>query len=115
VAGGSARARVDARRLKEAILNLALNALAASRPADRVELRCTARGGLTIAIADSGRGMTSAELARVGTPGYTTRPGGTGLGVVLARRIVEQHGGTLTFTSAPGRGTTAQIELPEAT
>ena len=115
VRGGVARADVDARRLKEAILNLALNALSATGAGEQVELRW--RGGpgvtpgVTIEVADTGAGMSADDLARVGTPGFTTRDGGTGLGVVLARRIVEQHGGSLRFTSTPGRGTTATIQL----
>ncbi len=111
-AGAAMFADVDPRRLKEAILNLALNALAAVEAGEHVELRWRGGDGVTIEIADTGRGMSADQLARIGTPGFTTRAGGTGLGVVLARGIVEQHGGTLTFSSAPGRGTIATIRLP---
>jgi two-component system sensor histidine kinase FlrB len=48
----------------------------------------------------------------VGTPFFTTRAGGTGLGVVIARRIARQHGGELAFDSRPGAGTTARLRLP---
>jgi signal transduction histidine kinase len=106
-------AEVDPRRLKEAMLNLTLNALSASGPGQRIELRWHDRvGETTIEIHDTGRGMTADELARIGTPGFTTRSDGTGLGVALARGIIEQHGGTLRFTSTPGRGTIATISLP---
>jgi len=112
--GPVVRADVDARRLKEAILNLALNALDAAGPGQRVDLRWSgsASDDVAIEIADTGRGMTTDELARVGTPGFTTRDGGTGLGVALARGVVEQHGGRLTFASGPGAGTRATIRLP---
>jgi len=110
--GPAILAEVDARRLKEAMLNLALNALEAVEPGEQVELRCRAAGGVTIEISDTGRGMSAEQLARIGTPGVTTRTGGTGLGVALARSVVEQHGGTLTYTSEPGRGTIATIRLP---
>jgi signal transduction histidine kinase len=63
-------------------------------------------------IEDTGAGMTPEVLARVGTAYFTTRPEGTGLGVVLARALVEQHGGALTYDSAPGRGTRATVTLP---
>jgi two-component system sporulation sensor kinase A len=58
--------------------------------------------------------MDAETLERVGTPFFTTRADGTGLGVALARAVVGQHGGALTYDSAPGRGTTVVITLPEA-
>jgi len=113
VSGPPAPVDVDARRLKEAILNLALNALDAVGAGDRIELRWgPSADAIEIVITDTGRGMTADDLARIGTPGFTTRRDGSGLGVVLARGVVEQHGGTLDFTSEPGRGTIATIRLP---
>lgn len=112
-AGPALEARVDPRRLKEAILNLALNALDAVGPGARVELAWRHEAGdIVIDVADSGRGMTAAELALLGTAGFTKRPGGTGLGVVLARGAIVQHGGRLDFSSQPGQGTVATIRLP---
>ncbi|NNJ27836.1 ATP-binding protein [Alienimonas chondri] len=71
-------------------------------------------GGLRIAIRDDGPGMSPAVLARVGEPFFTTKePGrGTGLGVFLARAVIERLGGSLSFDSAPEEGTTAYISLP---
>jgi signal transduction histidine kinase len=63
-------------------------------------------------VRDTGRGMTRDIAARVGTPFFTTRDGGTGLGVVIARTAIAQHHGTLEFASIPGVGTTATIALP---
>ena len=73
-----------------------------------------AAAGLRIDIRDEGPGMPPAVLARVGEPFFTTKePGrGTGLGVFLARAVIERLGGKLTFVSAPGRGTTATVVLP---
>ena len=111
--GAAAPADVDARRLKEALLNLALNAVDASARGGAIDVRwARADGQVAIEIADRGRGMTADELARIGTRGFTTKDGGTGLGVALARGVIEQHGGRLTFTSAPGQGTIAVIRLP---
>lgn len=105
--------RVDPRRLKEAILNLALNALDAVTPGESIVLRWRADGDQrAIEIVDTGRGMTAEQLARLGTTGFSTRGGGSGLGVVLARAVIEQHGGRLGFSSEPGRGTIAEIRLP---
>jgi two-component system sensor histidine kinase HydH len=63
-------------------------------------------------VADEGRGMAPAELARAFEPFFTTKGNGTGLGLALSHAIVEQHGGRLLLESAPGRGTVAVLELP---
>jgi signal transduction histidine kinase len=63
-------------------------------------------------IRDTGRGIAAEDLERIGTPFFTTRPSGTGLGVVLAQGVIQQHGGTLRYSSALGQGTTATITLP---
>jgi two-component system sensor histidine kinase FlrB len=64
-------------------------------------------------VRDTGKGMTAAVLEKLGTPFFTTRAEGNGLGVVLARTVITQHGGRLEFTSAPGTGTCATVVLPE--
>jgi len=82
-------------------------------PAGKVGIVVEAReSGAEVRIEDTGRGLDSAELERVGTPFYTTREGGTGLGVVLARSVVVQHGGELSYQSIVGRGTTVRLSLP---
>ena len=68
--------------------------------------------GARIAVRDSGRGMPPEVLDRLGTPFFTTRDEGTGLGVVVARATFAQHGGSLVYSSEPGRGTTATGTLP---
>jgi signal transduction histidine kinase len=65
-----------------------------------------------IAVRDSGRGMPPEVLERIGTPFFTTRDEGTGLGVVVARAAFAQHGGSLVYSSEPGLGTTAVGTLP---
>lgn len=106
-------ASLDAVRLREALLNLVLNALEAVRPGGRVIVRFRHRDDtLTLVVEDDGRGLDAATLAKVGTPFFTTREGGTGLGVALARQVAEQHGGQLALTSVPARGTEATLTLP---
>jgi signal transduction histidine kinase len=61
---------------------------------------------------DQGAGIAPEILPRVGEPFFTTKQGGTGLGVAMAQRIVERHGGTLVLESTPGRGTVARVSLP---
>jgi signal transduction histidine kinase len=116
--GGDDASRVvftlDRDRLKDALLNLVQNALDAT-PADgvvRVAYRISADHHLLLTVSDSGKGMDDATLARLGTPFFTQREGGTGLGVALARQVAHQHRGTLSFESAPGRGTRALLTLP---
>jgi signal transduction histidine kinase len=113
VEGTSALARIDPRRIKEALLNLLLNAIEATPPGGRVALRASVTGdGVVLSVEDSGPGMPPERLATAGTPFSTGRTGGTGLGLALARQAVEQHGGTLALDSAAGRGTVARLTLP---
>jgi signal transduction histidine kinase len=58
--------------------------------------------------------MDPATLAKLGTPFFSQREGGTGLGVALARQVAEQHGGGLTYESMEGAGTTAIFRIPGA-
>ncbi|HEY6100192.1 MAG TPA: ATP-binding protein, partial [Anaeromyxobacter sp.] len=69
-------------------------------------------GAVRVSVRDSGRGMPRDVLERVGTPFFTTREQGTGLGVAMARAAFVQHGGALEYASAEGRGTTALGTLP---
>jgi signal transduction histidine kinase len=112
-ARGNATVRGDPRRLKEAMLNLVANALEATPPGGEVavEVRESQHGAL-IEVRDTGRGMPHEVLVRVGTPFFTTRSAGTGLGVTLARAAFVQHGGELRYESAPGKGTTAIATVP---
>jgi signal transduction histidine kinase len=113
--GGAARVLGDPRRLKEALLNLVSNALEATPRLGEVEVEICADArdrDPRIEIRDTGKGMSAEELARVGTPFFTTREGGTGLGVVLARAVIAQHGGAVTFASDAGRGTRVTVQLP---
>jgi signal transduction histidine kinase len=111
--GGPVVARGDARRLKEALLNLVANALEATPREGSVEIgvsRDDAQAVMT--VRDTGKGISVEDLARIGTPFFTKREGGTGLGVVLARAAIRQHGGDLCYESEPGHGTVATVRLP---
>jgi signal transduction histidine kinase len=110
---GEARVEVDPRRLREALVNLVANALEATPRGGSVEVAIAERSlAVEVAVRDSGRGMPPEVLEKVGTPFFTTREQGTGLGVVLARAAFVQHGGALQYTSAEGRGTIATGILP---
>lgn len=113
VEGQGGPLQADARLLKEAIVNVVCNAIEATPRGGHVTVSYHfGAGGATIVVRDTGRGMTKETATRVGTPFFTTRDGGTGLGVVIAKTAIAQHGGTLEYQSAPGAGTIAKIALP---
>jgi signal transduction histidine kinase len=111
--GDAAPVQGDPRRLKEALINLVANALEATPSGGTVQLRVRATtGDVTLEVKDTGRGIAPEDLERLGTSFFTTRPNGTGLGVVLAQGVITQHGGSLLYASTVGQGTTATITLP---
>src|SRR6267143_1999580 len=110
---GDAIIEADPRRLKDALFNLVGNAVEATPEGGRVEVEIDEiERSARIAVRDSGRGMPPEVLDRIGTPFFTTRDEGTGLGVVVARAAFAQHGGSLVYSSEPGRGTIAVGTLP---
>ena len=103
----------DARKLRQALMNV-LNAMQASPSGATVgiDVAKTGRDGIEIRVKDNGPGMPPEVLDRIRKPYFTTKEGGSGLGVAVARGLIEQHGGQLRYDSAPGKGTTAIIALP---
>lgn len=110
--------RGDARRLRQAIINVLANAVRFNRPGGEVWLTIARSGdSAAITVEDDGVGMTPEELAsafvRFGrAPFAVAGDGGTGLGLPITQGIVEAHGGGLTLTSEVGRGTVVTILLP---
>jgi signal transduction histidine kinase len=105
---------LDHEKFIQVVINLVANAALATRPGDPLTLRISAGGGRALLdVIDAGTGMAPEVLARLGEPFFTTRGDrGSGLGVGICMRIVEEHGGTLTYRSAVGEGTTATVSLP---
>lgn len=105
--------RIDRETFRSAILNLLINATQAMEAGGQLMVRTRAAGlGVTIELIDTGPGMEPETLARVFEAFYSTKQGGSGLGLPTARKIVEAHGGTIDVESAPGRGTKVAIWLP---
>jgi signal transduction histidine kinase len=105
----------DRRHLEQVLLNLVLNALQAMSPGGTVTMEArTARDRVEIAVADTGPGIPPEALPRIFDPYFTTRPAGLGLGLTIARRIVEAHGGSLDVASPPGQGARFSVRLPAA-
>jgi signal transduction histidine kinase len=109
----------DASMLRRVVDNLLDNARKYSEPGSVVRLRATLEGNfICIAVIDQGIGIDSADLPNLFTPFFRTdrsrarTTGGIGMGLALARRIVEAHGGTIEVTSRRGAGTTLVCRLP---
>jgi len=113
VASGLPALLADGFQLKHALLNLVLNSLRATPEEGTITITAVAgSAAVQVSVHDTGEGIDAERLTRVFELFFTTREGGTGLGLPIARRIVEAHGGTLELNSAVGAGTTATISLP---
>lgn len=114
----------DPDRLLQVFLNLLRNAVEAMAGApgaltvstrfERVAPQCGGRSAAVVEVEDRGPGMTPEVQAKLFTPFFTTKAKGTGLGLPLSLRIVEEHEGALELASRPGQGTTARVLLPLA-
>jgi signal transduction histidine kinase len=99
--------------LREVLLLLAQNAAEAVDGSGEIQLETlTENGGLRIDIRDSGPGVSAEMRENLFRPGMTTKPGGSGFGLFLARRLVESYGGSLTSTAPGGRGAVFSVHLP---
>jgi signal transduction histidine kinase len=117
--------RLDVNLFKQALLNLLLNALQAM-PASRAGAESGASKGelfvrtlqakdcAILYVSDTGVGIPAENLSRIFDAYFTTKKGGTGLGLPTTRRIIEEHNGHLSVTSVPGRGTSLRVDLPRA-
>jgi PAS domain S-box-containing protein len=101
--------------LKQAVLNLVLNAVDAMPNGGQLRLSLNRRGDAAeIAVADTGIGIPQENQQKIFQLFFTTRPGGSGIGLASTFRIVQLLNGSIDFTSEVGRGTTFRIELPLA-
>jgi signal transduction histidine kinase len=109
--------KIDKNKLTQVLTNLLVNAIDAMNGSGLVEIRtdtvkkheiCYCR----ISVKDSGKGIGSQDSNLVFTPYFTTKQSGTGLGLPIIERIVNDHGGAIWFDSAEGMGTTFYIDLP---
>jgi nitrogen fixation/metabolism regulation signal transduction histidine kinase len=103
----------DRAQLRQALVNLIQNALEATPTGGRVEVAaCAAGDAIEISVRDPGPGLTAEQQANLFVPHFTTKPRGSGLGLTIVERIVNDHGGSIRVESEPGRGTTFRISLP---
>jgi two-component system NtrC family sensor kinase len=115
--GDGPEAALDRDQIRQVIINLVRNAAEAIEEGGerRVELRLVPSGDeVLLSVRDTGRGMEPGETERIFEPFYSTREGGTGLGLSLTRHVVDGHGGRIECFSEKARGTTFVITLPLA-
>jgi signal transduction histidine kinase len=110
---------LDRSTIYRAILNLVTNAIDActeSETGDLVVLRTRSEPDeIALTVEDNGIGMTDEVRSRLFTRFFSTKPGkGTGLGLPVVKKIVEEHGGTVDVESQPGRGSTFRLRLPRS-
>jgi signal transduction histidine kinase len=105
--------RLDVDLFKQALLNLILNAQKAMPDGGELILRTRREGShAALDVIDTGCGMDEELQAKVFNAFFSTRPGGSGLGLPTTRKIVEAHGGTILLRSMPGKGSQFTVRLP---
>ncbi len=108
---------VDADKIRQVILNVLRNACEAVEEGGKIAISVSvdhgqAEKGVKVEISDNGRGIPKSDWEDVFEPFYTTKAAGIGLGLAIARKIMEQHNGSIKVKSKKGRGTTFEIYIP---
>jgi two-component system sensor histidine kinase HydH len=102
----------DQHEISKAFINFLINAIEASDNSGKIEISTSKKGNkIIITITDSGKGMSKETLAHLFEPFFTTKATGTGLGMSIAKRVIEMHKGTLQVKSDLGKGTEIVVEL----
>jgi signal transduction histidine kinase len=105
--------QLDREQVKQALYNVIKNSLEAMRRHGILRIRTDLdETHVIVSFADTGAGMSAENLSRVFEPYFTTKPSGTGLGLLIVRRIVREHGGELSIESGQGKGLTLTVRLP---
>jgi two-component system, sporulation sensor kinase E len=104
---------IDRDQMKQAFYNVIKNSLEAMKSRGILRIRSDLdEAHVLVSFTDSGGGISAENLSRVFEPYFTTKPTGTGLGLLIVRRIVREHGGELAIESSEGKGLTLTIRLP---
>jgi signal transduction histidine kinase len=113
-ATGVGAVELDAQQMERVLVNLVKNALEASPRGSAVDVIAgRVAGGLEILVADAGPGISPEARRNLFVPYFTTKPGGSGIGLALARQIVVAHGGTITAERSPSGGTLMRVLVPD--
>lgn len=102
----------DFAKIKQALLNLLINAIDESLAGDTISVITEASGSsVQIVVQDTGKGMSSEEIEKIFRPFYSTKTRGSGLGLAIVDRIIKEHGGDIEVDSTPGKGTKFIIRM----
>jgi len=105
--------QLDSRLIKQTILNLMINALQAMPNGGELILSIAIEGNdAVVDVIDTGMGIPADSIDKIFHAYYSTKKGGTGLGLAMAQRIVHEHGGRLTVNSESGKGSDFKLRLP---
>jgi len=105
---------VDRQQFRQAVWNLCLNAVQAMPEGGELRVTMTAGGRLVLRVSDTGEGIEAADLGHIFEPFFSTKADGSGLGLALVHRIVQDHGGEIDVYSRPRVGSTFTVTLPAA-
>lgn len=113
LARGLPRVWLDHDQMKQVFFNLIKNALEAMPAGGKLTVATqSAAGHVVVSVADTGAGIPPEQIGRIFDPYRSTKPDGSGLGLMVVRRIVQEHGGALDVDSAVGKGTVFRVRLP---
>lgn len=105
----------DPAQISQVVWNLVRNAVEASPPNGRIQIRVGEEERLaTFEVHDAGEGIDEEKIPLLFEPFFSTKPKGSGFGLAIVQRIVDEHGGSIVVTSAPSEGTTFKVQLPLA-
>ena len=110
---GVPEAPVDPTQIKQVFLNILMNAVESMPDGGKLDVKIKSiDGSVKIYIVDAGKGMKQGVLQNIYDPFFTTKPSGTGVGLSVSLKIIEDHGGTIDAISEQGKGTTMLLTLP---
>lgn len=106
-------AEVDSDKVKQVLLNIFLNSLAAMKNGGSLTIKLAReKNNIAVIVSDTGTGIDKNDLPHIYDPYFTSKPAGTGLGLAVVQKIMEAHGGTINVESGSGEGTTVQLQFP---
>jgi two-component system sensor histidine kinase HydH len=104
---------VDRQQFRQAVWNLCLNAVQAMPDGGELRVTMAAAGArLVLRVNDTGEGIAAPDLGHIFEPFFSNKSGGSGLGLAMVHRIVQDHGGEIDVRSRPGTGSTFTVTLP---
>ena len=114
IESGLPEVECDSKHIKQVLINLIKNGIEAMPSGGKLIIKAESldENNIKLIIKDEGDGISNENLEKLGTPFHTTKSGGTGLGLMVSFKIVEEHNGTIRYDSKEGSGTTVSVVLP---